>query len=69
MDLRSHGVSETKIEAGDTVRAKCGGPVMVADWVADHVDTPFARCIWFDTRGVLHTTAIRTAALKPAPPP
>ena len=64
-------MNEMKIEAGDKVRAKCGGPVMVAEWVVDNVPTPFARCLWFDERKLLHTASVRTVALEPvqaAPP-
>jgi uncharacterized protein YodC (DUF2158 family) len=63
-------VSNKTIEAGDVVRVRSGGPLMVADSVAIH-STPFARCVWFDERNQFHSVKIRTASLELAqrPPP
>jgi uncharacterized protein YodC (DUF2158 family) len=63
-------LSEKTIEAGDLVRVRSGGPVMVADSVASH-PTPDMRCVWFDERNEFHAAKIRVAALELAqrPPP
>jgi uncharacterized protein YodC (DUF2158 family) len=63
-------VNSKTIEAGDVVRIRSGGPLMVADSVAIH-ETPFVRCVWFDERNRFHDAKIRSAALELAqrPPP
>ena len=61
-------MSNKTIEAGDVVRVRSGGPLMVVDSVAAH-STPFALCVWFDERNRVHSVKIRTAALDLAQRP
>jgi uncharacterized protein YodC (DUF2158 family) len=56
------------MKAGDLVRLKSGGPLMTAQRVSKHTDSPFAACTWFDQLERPHTAYIKTVALKPSEP-
>ena len=51
-----------EVMSGDVVRLKSGGPLMTVERVFDR-EHPFARCIWFDARGTVHSACLELAAL------
>jgi uncharacterized protein YodC (DUF2158 family) len=55
--------SKPRLEAGDLVRIKSGGPIMTAALVNHVAQRPFARCAWVDQQGTLRSISIDTAAL------
>jgi uncharacterized protein YodC (DUF2158 family) len=62
------GGQPTKVKAGDVVRLKSGGAVMVVKQVIDHVQRPFSACAWMDARETLHHAFLDLDALEPAGP-
>lgn len=51
-----------KIEIGDIVRLKSGGPQMTVDWMADGVNCQ-VFCIWFSSGGECNRQAFRPTSL------
>jgi uncharacterized protein YodC (DUF2158 family) len=53
-----------RLEAGDLVRVRSGGPNMTAARVDYQVQRPYARCAWVDARGTFRFVSIDIAALE-----
>jgi uncharacterized protein YodC (DUF2158 family) len=60
-------LTQSKLTAGDLVRAKSGGPIMTAERVIDDIEEPYARCIWFDAHQRAQCVSYKTAALELVP--
>lgn len=54
-----------RFQAGDLVRHRGGGPVMVVEWLEDE---EFLHCSWFDTTNVIHVGRIRILAVEHVSP-
>ena len=52
-----------RLEAGDLVRIRSGGPIMTAARVEDQVERPYARCTWADARNHVRFVSIDIDAL------
>ena len=59
----------TKLNDGDLVRLKSGGPVMTAERVSYMSYDSYAHCTWFNAREQMQKAYFKTAALEPAARP
>lgn len=58
-------MSEHKLNAGDVVVLKSGGPNMTVDRVEYHgVLIPFCHCVWFDKNHICHRKDFDVASVE-----